>query len=88
MSGQSILISGLNLILNKDSEGDDDMNKPTLRTGGKTPDPLTVWINMDDSFRAKALMEIAIFSKLIKARWLVKFCVNRIAKKHMNFKYK
>jgi len=46
-------------------------------------DPLQAWIKMDNTWRARALLKIVIYSKLIRAKWLACWCLNRIASNHM-----
>ncbi len=58
------------------------MKQPKVE-GNLNLDALHVWFCMDETWRAKALIQIAIYSKLINAKWLGKWCINRVATKHM-----
>lgn len=43
---------------------------------------LSVWIHMDDSFKAKTILKVAFLSRYINAKCLAIWCLNRIATKH------
>jgi len=49
---------------------------------------MSVWIRMDDSFKAKALLKVAFLSRYINAKRMATWCLNRITTHHTSVQRK